>query len=77
LLDPVDRLQFKMRNLRRKIKGWSWNINDERRKSKEKLWGGGLDELGRTKFLKDKIDHFLKIKEIKARQRARERDIKE
>jgi hypothetical protein len=41
LLDPVDRWQFKMRNLRRKIKGWSWNINDERRKSKEKIMGGG------------------------------------
>jgi hypothetical protein len=43
----------------------------------ERARKGGLDELGKTKFLKDKMDHFLKIEEIKARQRARERDIKE
>jgi hypothetical protein len=46
LLDPVDRWQFKMRNLRRKIKGSSWNIDAGRRKSKGKIWGSLMSWIG-------------------------------
>jgi hypothetical protein len=37
LFDPVDRWQYNMRNLRRKIRGWSRNIDAEMRKNKSQI----------------------------------------
>jgi hypothetical protein len=37
LVNPIDRWQFKMRNLRNKIKGWSCNIDAEMRRTKEAM----------------------------------------
>jgi hypothetical protein len=34
LRDPIDVLQYKMRALRRKIKGWSYNIDAEMKMKK-------------------------------------------
>jgi hypothetical protein len=87
LVNPIDRWQFKMRNLRKKIKGWSCNIDAEMRRTKETMLIelDGLDkatehqqlnaqELNIRKPLRNKMDKFWRIEEIKARQRSRERE---
>ena len=35
--DPLERWQFKLRSLRRKLKGWSLNLNSELKKKKHAL----------------------------------------
>jgi hypothetical protein len=87
LVNPIDRWQFKMRNLRKNIKGWSWNVDAEMRRINETILFelDGLDkaaelqqlnaqELDRRKSLRNKMDKFWRIEEIKARQRSRERE---
>jgi hypothetical protein len=46
--DPIDRWQHKIRNLRRKIKGWGRNVDAELRKLKEAMLIelDGLDKSG-------------------------------
>jgi hypothetical protein len=79
-----------MRALRKKIKGWSCNLDVEMKRNKSKLLTelDGLDKLAeerilsleentRCKELKAQVDKIWKMKEIKTRQRAREKYIKE
>jgi hypothetical protein len=79
-----------MRGLRKRIKGWSANLDAERRKNM-KFFMRELDELDskaennhltereikRKKELVGLMDHIWRVEEIRARQRARESDIKE
>jgi hypothetical protein len=79
-----------MRALRKKIKGWSCNLDVEMKRNKSKLLTelDGLDKLAeernlsleentRCKELKAQVDKIWKMKEIKTRQSAREKYIKE
>jgi hypothetical protein len=88
--DPLEVWQFKIRLLRKKIKGWSRNIEAELKRTKNSLLTAidELDKLAETQMLtakeRDKrradwvhLDQILKMEEIKARQRFREREIKE
>jgi hypothetical protein len=81
--------QYKIRNLRRKVKGWSRNRDYEMRKCKQDiiLELDNLDALAETQSLTEveaarrkdlsiKLDKFWKIEETKAWQRSRNRDIK-
>jgi hypothetical protein len=90
LVNPIDRWEFKMRNLRKKIKGWSYNIDAEMRRTEETMLIelDGMDkaakhqqfnaqELDRRKSLRNKMDKFRRIEEIKARQRSRKRSKRE
>jgi hypothetical protein len=88
--DPIDTWQFKIILLRRKAKGWSINRDLDIRKEKASIMSE-LDELDllvehqsftssemeRRKILKEKLELTWRIEEIKAKQRSRERDIKE
>jgi hypothetical protein len=69
--DPIDRWQFNMRNLRKKIKGWIINVDAELKKMKEATLNelDGLDkaaehqqltfqDLERRKILRMKMDQF-------------------
>jgi hypothetical protein len=88
--DPVSVWHAKIRNLRRKTKGWCRNREAELRKNKAKLVGDldALDALSeqqplteeekvRRRGLNLELDKVLKIEEIKARRRSRDRDVKE
>jgi hypothetical protein len=88
--DPLEVWQFKIRLLRENIKGWNKNIEDEMKRTNKSLLAAinELDKLAENQVLyvqkRDKrkadwvqLDQILKMEEIKARQRAREREIKE
>jgi hypothetical protein len=88
LSEPVNIWQFNIRTLRKKVKGRSRNIEAERKKRKTKVMGeiDGLDTLGehntpllsnRRQELKRELEHIWQIGKIRARQKARDRDIKE
>jgi hypothetical protein len=71
--NPVSVWQYKIRNLRRKVKGWSRNRDSEMRKCKQDiiLELDNLDaltevEAARRKDLSIKLDKFWKIEETKA-----------
>jgi hypothetical protein len=88
--DPVEVWQFKIRLLRRKLKGWSKNVGAEVKKNKTKLLEevDALDLLAeiqalteqektRRKTICSELDFMWRLEEIQARQRSRESDIKE
>lgn len=82
--------QCKIRNLRRKINGWNRNREAEIRRSKNKLINesDAIDLLSEKRPLSDlendrkkeisiKLEQIWRIEQIKERQRAKEKDIKE
>lgn len=72
-----------MRNLRKRIKGWSANIDADRKMNKKKILRElddldkkaesnqcSREEVERKRELRERMDQIWKIEEIKARQRS-------
>jgi hypothetical protein len=87
--DPIRVWQFKIRLLRKKIKGWNRNMGVELKKSKSDIITNldGLDKLSeqrnlttdgleRRKELSLKLKQIWRVDEIKAKKRSRDRYIK-
>lgn len=88
--DPLEIWQFKIRLLRKKTKGWSWNRNAEIKKLKTQLLKefedldakqerGSLSLQDRTRMhtIINDLEALWRMEEIKVRQRSRERRVKE
>lgn len=88
--NPMDIWQFKVRLLRKKVKGWAININAEIKKLKKDLLkefdlldlkqdAGSLlpEERSRMKNISEDLDRIWCMEEMKARQRSRDRIIRE
>lgn len=89
-IEPTDIWQFKIRILRKKVKGWSINTNAYFRKQKQdllkefdlldlQLEEGSLDLIGknRLKEITRDLVAIWRMEEMKARQKSRDRNIKE
>jgi hypothetical protein len=92
LTNPIEVWQFKLRALRKKLKGWSLNINGEMRKKKQAL-SDEFDILNvffeennlndqerereRMQSVKNQLQHIWHMDEFKAKQRSREKFIRE
>ena len=88
--DALDIWQFKIRLLRKKVKGWAININaDIKRKKKElleefdsldtKYESGSLlpgEKMKMDDIMRD-LEKIWSLEEIKARQRSRDRNVQE
>jgi len=85
--DPVDVWQFKIRLLRKKTKGWSWNRNAEVKKLKQQLLKefdnldikqekGFLNQCDRDRMdsINKDLEAWWRLEEIKVRQRSREKE---
>jgi hypothetical protein len=90
LADPMEVWQNKIRNLRRMVRGWASNVVAELNKyeqavtaeynwldEEEERRSLTAEEKDRLRILSRELEHIWSLEEIRARQRARDRIIKE